>query len=361
MRLTARLHGLPDRVMAAEAGVPGMDARVLLAASVCLPLLAGCAAPPEGVPLLTAQEAVAQATLLRPQASLIAVTGVEGALPGADRESQAYRDDGIADGALGDGRLSSWVVALLDGPTYVEARAHGDGRTTFAELPMPASLHDEQVFIPVGQAIDSDEAAKAARRAHAYARDADRAAGYLYAYSLVERRHKAYDDGEASATELGGRVHSDSWAITHVTSDAVTSQLVATTAHLRKDGDLLGCAVQHLAETLPVFEGPLSFEESAGQATTHHFVFQVPDGAHRMTGGLALRPTSLLPNDEVRLRLLQPDGGVLAIMEGRSHLPVWLDDPTPGAWTLEITSSLPGAGDTIVLTGSLWATVPVLP
>ncbi|MFA5942970.1 MAG: hypothetical protein WC876_00715 [Candidatus Thermoplasmatota archaeon] len=339
-----------------------MPLRVLVALLLAAGALAGCATTNSGV--MTSQEAIAAARRLEPEGRLMGAFGVEGQLPARDVPHLDFRHDGLDDGILGDGRLSSWVVGFVVGETYVEHRIYADGREPeSAAYELSSAAIDQQVFMAIGQPMDSDEAARSA--APVLGPALPEARGYLYTYSLVELATPSalVMDGELLADDVGRFVHANGWAITAIGADGDGNAIAAVADLDTVNGTLAGPRQFRLVRQTQAFSGQMILYEPDGPEALapppHVVTFDLPSDATRILGNLSVRPhDALYPyGGTVRLRILGPDGNAALDQDDARDVPVALEqDLTAGAWSIELSRSQPSPGGNIFLTGWLTTT-----
>lgn len=334
-----------------------MDARFFLALSFCTLLMAGCAAP--ATDLLTADEAIALALPRSDRAALVGVYGVEGpqlvpAAPLGDR--LALQDDGVPDGALGDGRLSSWVVAYIQDDRFYERRVHADGRMDEAVgSDLPAFTIDERVYAATSVHVDSPVAAQAMRRDECMDGFADDETGYLYSYSLYDELagdshawlQRFFDDETLiDLAEVGLADQSDTWSLVAVDASPgsehplVITRLAAegeVRSTLDEDGRRI-CEQRTPLQAIVRYSYS-TWEDEGPVDLPFHAAFEVGPRVVHVLGSAGAQTYSPLNLFDAILRIT--DGGGNVVHEEQSWRYSFLDlaHPVGGQWTLDVESA----------------------
>lgn len=342
--------------------------RILLALALCTGLLAGCADPDPTVPTLTALEAYEQATEARPGLQMQSLRGMEGWRPGPRSDYLGLTDDGLPDGPLGDGRLSSWAVSFLVEDGLLELQVFADGREPKVRYhEIPSISLDGLVFLerPL-DIVDSDVAAEQAALEPAFIEHvaANPGAGFLYTKARQEFGHPPGADqgggggdepstlkanGDAPAVDeedeavgmafLGWPPITGSWSIVHFPADGVDPLALASVA---ADGTSLGMRLARPTHSAAVADERLYLAEPFPPPVdpiVHRLNFTVPRGATNLTGDVGV-PSFF--EGEWHLRIVQPGGTVFFDSGGsKAFARLDLQEPAPGNWTVEATHTVP--------------------
>lgn len=371
----------PDRIKGRPLGSLGMDIRLLMAGSLCLAGLAGCTAVAESVDAMTAGEALAAARDLIPDGELVAIDGVEGAQP-ARAVADVPLDDGLSDGDLGDGRLSSWVVTFANQGSLTEVRVHADGREALrASKALPAGFAQEAGKTDdSGRSIDSSEAAAIAAAVPEFKQHAaDYAnAGYTYSYVPYGRQYPIRDwstglfQSYAQMQVIGWGVYGNQWSVVHYDPDAWSGDVAPTTAFVSIDAAT--GKVQELTVSVPrtlqaVFEEGTDFQDPVPPTGldpyVHRYEFEIPRGTASIAGILIAYSTGLglanLVPDPPIFRIVSTGGEVAFTSSGEFGFDeIQIDAPMSGTWAIELTHATPIPGS-YHLGGFLYAAVPLNP
>ncbi|HUR24511.1 MAG TPA: hypothetical protein VM327_00660 [Candidatus Thermoplasmatota archaeon] len=343
-----------------------------------IPLLAGCASPATEI---TALEAYAQAALVARNGQFVSIEGVEGPQiarhlyqpsEGDDNvvakvDSGAMDDDGLVDGVLGDGRLSSWVVGFVEGDELVEVRVFADGRTPTQERrPLPEYLLDQRGALLLLDSLQDSDAAAATARGHPSFRDgASQGAGYLYSFSPYTRDLSPgpflIGAGQTPLESLGWSKAANQWTVTRFDPTWMAGQPQAA-AVATVDGFTGRVAVAdevrpvHRARVLLADEtyGPLDLTGLANVIT-----FDVPAGTSVLTGALYAQAHTAYQRNLVapHLVLRQPNGDIAYEGAGsRGVNGLDLDRTPAGTWVLEVGHESE-APSSVHVYAFLWAVV----
>jgi hypothetical protein len=344
------LHGLADRVNGNRGAHPVVVLRLVPLVSLvllCL-VLPGCSAPHEG--LLTAAQAVAIALLDHPEARLVGVYGVEGPqlqrLP-AESERAAFRDDGVPDGAAGDGRLSSWVVGLVQDGRFFEVRARPDGSARVEEefAEMPAFLFDSEVKDSVLPVMDSPEAARAAATASCRMSPPG-AVGFLYAYSLYDEGHPrglpAEQRDEQLVETLGVPSPASAWTVVRI--DMEPGEHLASTVQVGADGDPTECRPAVPMRLRILFDKDVWFDEPVAPEGLPRpplvAAFDVGNGTQRVVpsfnGQGVLLPGAKESRRDPRTTVVDAAGTTLFDGNAWHRVTLVASPAVPGEWRFEV-------------------------
>jgi hypothetical protein len=263
---------------------------------------------------------------------------------------------------LGDGRLSSWVVAFIEKTSLVEVQVFADGREPVIRYhDLLYSHRDETVYIEIPlDILDSDEAARQAAADPTFQGHValHPGAGFVYTklrddfrYTGSERTQDSPDelpaesepagdeDDRTRADFLGWPVFTGAWSVVHFPLDEVEAMVQASVG---ADGRLLDVRLHRPVYLSTVADESLYLPEpvppSIGRSV-HRLNFTVPRGAEDLTGTLYV-PTPV--DREYNLRVLAPDGSVFFDSEGMyPSLHVREPEPMAGNWTVEVTHTVP--------------------
>lgn len=358
---------------------------LLLCAATVFAGLSGCASAAPAS--LTALEAFDAALLKVPGGQLVSIEGIEGRSLDATLSagisptnvivksvnSTSFQDDGLGDGVLGDGRLSSWVVTLLEDGSLVEVRVFADGRPPVQSLrETPEYMLDQRGALFLRDStVDSPQAAGAAGSNASFS-DKSGNAAYLYSFSPYVRDLAPRGDytdaaasypgqlraGERPLETLGWSNEPNLWTLTRFDptwiDDAPQPAVVVAV-------DGFEGTLQDAASYLPIhrdriFDTDQTFEPSLEPNVIQ---FEVPTGTRRLSGDFWARvedkPQSLAV--QPRLVLARPDGSV--VYDGPGMRPLETLDLTiapAGTWTLTVGVD-PEVPGTVRFHGFLWAAI----
>jgi hypothetical protein len=348
---------------------------LLLCATTVFAGLSGCTSSSSAS--LTALEAFDAALLTVPGGQLVSIEGLEGrSLDGVldlpvsvanhivrATNSTSFKDDGLDDGPLGDGRLSSWVVTLLEDGSLVELRVFADGRRPIESLRgLPEYMLDQRGALFLRDAtVDSPEAARAAASMASFA-EATVGGAHLYSFSpyvrdLAPRSHYLAQ-GERALETVGWSSLPGTWTLTRFdpawVDEAPQPAVVATVDGF--EGSLDGVSSYLPVHRDAVFDTDQTFGPTQ---SSNVLTIEVPAGTRRLTGDFWARvedkPQGLVA--QPRLVLSRPDGSV--VYDGPGVHPLETLDLTitpPGTWTLTIGVE-PEVPGTVRFHGFLWAAI----
>jgi hypothetical protein len=316
-----------------------------LAGPVLIAVLAGCAEVSDEPPTFTAMEALEEAEKVRPGRDLFSLRGLEGWRPGPRSDYLGLTDDGLADGPLGDGRLSSWVASFVQEEGLLEVQVFADGRDpVIRHHEVPYVALDELVFVERGpDVVDSDVAAAVAGQESGFAGHVAAApgAGFLYTHARNDLRY-AYDVGEQNERLdfVGWPVINNSWAVVHFPTEGAEPMALASVA---ADGTSLGVRADRALHVVPLADEEKVLVEPFPppmEPVVHRFEFAVPRGATNLTGNIGV-PS--LFEGEYHLRVLAADGQVVfdSAEESTTYAELDAADPAIGNWTVEATHLVP--------------------
>lgn len=379
-----------------------MNGRVLLLVSLLsMAALAGCTArafggdAPDTGQMLDASAAYRAAydvaSAIEPDPEFLGIRGAEGALPEGSLRywlpSADLKEDGIADGVIGDGLVSSWVADFRVTTGTVAVTVFGDGRDPETHLEDSSfGKHHDGDATEGGRADASSWLISSSDAAAIALADPDMAlhvatypnAGYVYQYVPYSPKYPTYDWSmffmsgfEEEPKSTGWSISGNSWLITHfdpagwvgsqaptvavTSSDAATGKLTSFEAFVPRTVEQLYEGGDYADPMVPESLEPY----------VHKVPIEVPAGTGSLGGALAAHSfqtvgtgIGVLP-DTPSWTLFAPDGSIAAQSTDEFGFDdINIADPPAGTWMLHVTHDRP-TPQTITVMGWLWGSVPV--
>lgn len=330
-----------------------MQGRFTVMAAILALFSSGCTGLAEADGLLTAQDAVTMALTAHPSATLVGVYGVEGTglrLQAPPRS--VFVDDERDDGPLGDGRLSSWVVRLVEADRYSEvAVSFPDGVGERVTPAPPEFLLDSKVYLFGEPYLDSPEAAHVALADQCLSASASFGhVGYRYSFGLYDEIPAASHgffaappEGHVFAAELGLSPRQAAWSVVALEmAEGTDHRFVAAT--LDQSGAFLSCHASRPVESMVRYDLN-TWRQDIEVRPPWESSFEVHPRSQSIRIGLQVQGGGA--TDDANARILMPDGSVA--FEGNAWRFQRMDiaDPPAGSWLLQILppDPLPRIGD----------------
>lgn len=304
-------------------------------------LLGGCVGVTDGPSTFTGLEALREAQTAKPGLELFSLRGLEGWRPGPPSAYLGLMDDGLPDGVLGDGRLSSWVASFVTDDGLLEVQVFADGREpALRHHEVPPVTLDSRVFLSQALAIpDSDAAARAAFTSPAF--DAHAAsypeAGFLYTFAKDPLDYAfASDERNDRIDFVGWPTVNRTWSVAHFAADGAQPMVRASVAG---DGTLLDVAHETPMDDVVLIDEKVALPSPVPPAlapTAYVLNFTVAPGTRNLTGFARVSPDFF---GEFRVRVLTPDGSTA--YDSEDDPPTYgefsTEAPSPGTWAVEAT------------------------
>lgn len=342
-RLSNACMSCPIGLSWPRAGFGAMGFRLAVAMPLLTAFLAGCAGKGDAG-LLTANDAIAAALAdAAPGAVLVGVYGQEGPglVPQQSPTRLAFLDDGRADGVLGDGRLSSWVVGYVQKERFVEREVFADGLGELKEHDYPEFMLDGSVFRQTVHPIDSPEVARRNASDPCLLVDGDFA--YRYAFSLYDEAtvtghgfFENYEDpGFLRFPDLGLPRLPNQWVVAQIDMSP-GSRHDAQVLRLTEAGQPTGCDSGRPVERLQRYVMDSWEPDYAMVPLPYADSFKVGPRVELVRAKIGCQAYSPMNANEPEITLLMGDGGIAYQGSTWRYSFVEVASPTPGEWVLDI-------------------------